>query len=273
MSVYKYADYRQAIKKIVEEKKKRNPSLTLSELAKATRVQTAYVSKVLNGSADFNADQLYLICQFLELTPPETRYMLLLLEHARSQLQERKKQLKNEISAIQDQYRQTKSHINPEDAWVRQQARQEYFLDPFLQLIYAALTIPRYQKDIGGLAGTAGIPPEKIEAGLKKLQSFGMIEKDKAGWKVTQTHFHIPKEDPLCRPYQTLLKIKSMEQIMKLPEDRSYNFVWTISMDDKTRTAIQDEFLAFLKKVNPLVLEAPSEKLYQLNFEMFPWES
>lgn len=272
MSVYKYLDYRQAVKKTFAESKKVKPSLTLMELADACRVQNAYVSKVLNGSAEFNSDQLYLACNFLELTPPETQYMLLLLEYSRSQVTDRKKELKSTITSIQDQYRQTKSHINPENAWIRQQARQEYFLDPFLQLIYAALTIPKYQTHIENLVQSVGLPKEKLTSGLKKLENFGMIAREKDRWTVTQNHFHIPKEDPLCRPYQSLLKLKSLEQLMKLSDEKFYSFVWTISMDDKTKTAIQDEFLAFLKKVNPLVLEAPSEKLYQVNFEMFPWE-
>lgn len=271
--IYQYTDYREYLKDLTQALKERGDGFTLGNLAGACGIQNPYLSKVFRGDADLNADQLFLACEYLQLESEESQYLQLLLETCRAQVPRRKRQLMAQIESLQNQYRQTKKHIRFEAPQIQNAAREEYFLDPYLQLIYAALTIPKYQENLTLICETMSIPKAKLEYGLARLEAIGMIVKQGPGYQITQSHFHLSKQDPLCRPYQHLLRIKSIEHLMRLPTEASYNFVWTISMDEKTRARIQDAFLKFLEQANAWVHAAPSEKLFQINFELFPWET
>jgi len=271
--IYQYTDYREYLKDLTHALKECGEGFTLGILAAAIGIQNPYLSKVFKGDADLNSDQLFLASEFLKLADEESYYLNLLLEVCRAQVPKRKQQLMAQVESLQNQFRQTKKHIRVEDLQVQSAARQEYFLDPHLQLIYAALTIPKYQANIALARETLAIPQDTLEYCLSRLEAIGMIRREGKTWQITQSHFHLLKQDPLCRPYQHLLRMKSNEQVMRLPQDASYNFVWTITMDEKTRAKIQDAFLKFLEQANAWVHAAPSEAMYQINFELFPWET
>jgi hypothetical protein len=56
-----------------------------------------------------------------------------------------------------------------------------------------------------------------------------------------------------------------------LPRDEAYSFSVTFSADPSVRKVIQMRFLEYLKDIEELVSQAPCEKAYQLNFDVFPW--
>ena len=58
MSIFKHLSYREIIKDRIENWKKSGKNYNFAALAKDMRLQAPYISKVMNGQADFNNDQL-----------------------------------------------------------------------------------------------------------------------------------------------------------------------------------------------------------------------
>ena len=105
MNIYNELDYREILKKSVEERKKIDSSVTYQAMAEHMRIQKAYLSQVIKGIRDLNQDQLYLACDFLSFAPDESEYLKLLLDYARCGLKDREKVLLKEIKVWQKQKR------------------------------------------------------------------------------------------------------------------------------------------------------------------------
>jgi hypothetical protein len=57
----------------------------------------------------------------------------------------------------------------------------------------------------------------------------------------------------------------------RLPEARRYHVSVTFSTSAEVMEQIRAEFLAFLKKAESLVKGGSEEKVFQMNFDLFPW--
>ena len=60
--------------------------------------------------------------------------------------------------------------------------------------------------------------------------------------------------------------------MQRLSSNEAYSFSATITGSDETREALHEAWLGFLKKAESLVKESRSEKAFQINFDLFPWE-
>jgi hypothetical protein len=60
-------------------------------------------------------------------------------------------------------------------------------------------------------------------------------------------------------------------QLLKIKKDMRTTLFVTFSADEKTRLQIHDRFLEFIRDIEDLVKMAPSENVYQLGFDLFPW--
>ena len=52
-----------------------------------------------------------------------------------------------------------------------------------------------------------------------------------------------------------------------------YSFSVTFATENKIREQIQQKFLAFLGEIELLVKDGEGDNAYQLNFDLFPWNS
>ena len=101
-SIYKHSDYRSVIKtRLILLKKRSGKGFSMDRLAKYCRLQRTYLSAVLHGRGDLNSDQIFMVCQFLEMSEDEYHYTSLMHECERSAFSERKIILEKAINEIQ----------------------------------------------------------------------------------------------------------------------------------------------------------------------------
>jgi len=107
--MYLENDYRSALRKALESRKKTDPKATYQNLAQAMRVQKSYLSKVLNQGAELSSDQLHLASKYLEFSEQQESYIELLLQHSRSVIPDRRTQILSKIQKIQAKNAETKN--------------------------------------------------------------------------------------------------------------------------------------------------------------------
>lgn len=270
MNIYGHLKYRAAIKDIFETQQKLGVKRTLRGLAAEVGLQASFLTNVLKGRFDFNADQLYAIAKALEIPEAETKYLLLLLEHERSVNPQRKKDLKKEIDSLRDENAQTEKHIS--SVALSSDAMAEYYLDPFMPLVNLYLTISPYDENPLDLAKIIGISKDHLKKIFAVMERIGCIVPEGTRYKVLYQSHHLPKDNPLCNPHQSLIRIKSIDQMQRLDAREKYSFSATLSGSEETREKLQAAFMDFLRKAEALVQTAKSEKIYQMNFDLFPWQ-
>lgn len=272
MNIYQFESYTEALLAVYEERKAATSSLTLSGLANQCLIQPSYLTNVLKGRADLNTDQLYRLCELLNLNSDEGEFLGLLLEHKKTQYDKRRNELAKKIRHTKSHQLRAEKNISAQTVTLTAEQTEKYYLDPYIQITHIYLTIPKGAKSLPDLARKFSVAPSRMQEILKTLEEIGYIQKKGKNYEVLVGGRHLPRESPILRPHQSLLRMKSLEQMLSLPSDDVYSFSATISTTPEVRTRLQAEYLKFLKNAEKLVKSAPPERLYQINFDLFPWE-
>ena len=272
MQITQFESYTDALNAVFAEEKRQLPSLTLSSLAQQCLMQPSYLTNVLKERADLNSDQLYRLCELLRLDGDDTEYLLMLLELKRTQYSKRRNELQAKIRKIQsEQLRAEKNILTPSTELTAEQA-EKYYLDPYIQLIHIYLTIPQAKKTLAEIARKFAIPLRRAEQVLQTLEEIHYVQRKAKNYEVLNSGRHLPRESAILRPHQQMLRLKSLEQMQSLTVENVYSFSATISTSPEARTQIQAEYLKFLKSAEKIVKGSEPERLYQINFDLFPWE-
>jgi len=231
----------------------------------------SYLSRVIHGGADLNADQMSLVCEFLHLSESETDYLQLLLDYERSGLQNRKAKLLQKIRVLQELNQETKHHLEASSVNINSPDVAEYYLDPWLQIIHVCLSIKRYSQNPANLIGDLNLGKERVSLAIQKLEQMGLIARDVSGISLLKENIHLPRESPVYKSWRNQLKLMSMHQLDHTTEKNPYSFMVVFSADEATRTEIQGRFLKFINGVEKLVGKCQQENTYQISFDLFSW--
>jgi len=270
-NIYESLHYRKWIRSQAEDWKKSRPGHTLSRLAQQTGIQPPYLTNVLKERAHLNADQFYSVAKAFALNRQETEYGLMLLEWERSSLEERKQALKQQIEIYRKEKLKTENHLQAQKVDASEENMIRFYSNPELVLVHAFLGVPRYAQNLKLIADSLKIEMSKLEELLKELKDYGLIQVTAKGTEKTGRSLHLSKTSAIWRSHQLLMQFRSLQRMQQLQESERYNFSVTFTADEKTREKIHREFLALLSKVEKLVKEAPSEEVYQMHFDLFPW--
>ncbi len=271
VNVYNFLEYRPWLKEAALVWKKSKTGRTLNALAVKAEIHPPFFSNLIKEKVHLNTDQLFNICKALGVTSEEASYAEMLLDWERSTLEERKQILKQNIDQIRKDKLSSESHLKMEKIQLTTENQASLFLKPELYIIYFFLSIPRFADDLSLVAESLQMEAERVESAVKELIGLGFIELVGTKLVKTKKHFHLPKESPLCEPHQVLLKYRALQHQQASATDKQYSFMVTFTADPEVRAKIHREFLSFLSRIETWVKEAPSEEVYQMNFDLFPW--
>jgi transcriptional regulator with XRE-family HTH domain len=101
MSIYQFNSYTDALLEAVSLKKQVDPKWTMAQLAEASGMQPSYVTNVLKGRGDFNSEQLFRVCERLDLDLEMTDFLTLLLELKKTTYPKRKTLLEKKLQLFE----------------------------------------------------------------------------------------------------------------------------------------------------------------------------
>lgn len=273
MDIFAQTDYRQIIREKVKEVSGPHRRLTLQKLANLIPIQNTYLSKALHeGKTHLNEDHLFKVCHILKFLSPEIDYLFLLRARDVAESKERKAFLDAKISRYRTR--------NPRSAEIQEfdsrqlQYEMAYLFDSLATLVHVSLFIPEYRKHPMKLGAVLGAKSEKIKEILVNLARLDFIRLNEETFEVTevlQNQIHYGTDHPLMRAHQSQMRNRSSGHLGGVEEDRKHCFMGTFSADPKAFEEIKKRFRVFLKEVEGLVGPAPSERVYQMNFDLFDW--
>lgn len=274
MSIFRHLDYREALEETALLWKKQRAGRSLQRLAEQSGLHTPYLSSTFKRRTHLNQDQLYSLCSSLSLPASEQTYLGLLLEWERSTVEERKEVLKTEIDKVRDEKFKSENHIKAKKIKEADAKYEKIYLNPEMYLTYFFLGLEKYQENPDLIARTLNLSPSTLKKYLEDLEGMNLIVQDKGKIRSGAKHFHLSQESSLCGPHQTLLNYMSTHQMTRLDKKDKYGFNVTFTANKKTKAAIQESFLNFVKEAEDLVRGTPKEdsnQVYQFNFQLFPW--
>jgi transcriptional regulator with XRE-family HTH domain len=271
LNIFKETDYRKIFSALVQDRKGGDRRWSFQGLAEAIRVPKSYVSRVMHGEADFNHDQLFLACEYFELTNDEFSYLDLLLTYERSGLEKRKAQLRKEIKLAQAKYLDLAKQLNNEPVINEVSIQSEYYLNPMFQLVHGALSIKKYQTNVFALCSSLAVTREYLSEILHRLERMGLCEQKEGIVTPIEVNFHLPKNSPIARAWLSQLRLLSMQRMQTLTRDDYFSYSVVFSGDSDTEAKIRQQFVDFLKTAQATVSDGVCERTFQLNLDLIPW--
>ncbi len=271
MNIFDELDYREILRKSIEERKKIDSSITYQSMAAHMRIQKAYLSQVIKGVRDLSQDQLFMACQFLGFLPEENEYLKLLLDYARCGLKDREKLLLKEIKIWQKQKNKTSQYIDVQELTEREINREDYYLDPMNQVVHMGLHCEEFRLDPMKLAAKLFLPKKRISDYINNLQRMGIITMAENGIQLNDIELHLPKDSSIFASYKSQCYTNTMNRLKQLEENKTYNFTVFFSGDENLRKEINNQFMKFLSRTKKLVGDSESNEVFQMNFDLFSW--
>ena len=274
-SVYHCTQYREYLRESCNELKAQpNQQFRYALLARFIEIQATYLSRVLNGSAHLNADQLARACEYFLLNDEETEFLLLLLDWEKSSYPSRKKRLFNKIEALRKTRNGTAAYLKAKILEIDYREKMsKYFLEPFAPVIHAFFSIDRFARNPKLIGIELGLSEQKLKQVLSLLETLGLIVYDDnlKKYTMTQEHLHLDKESDVNESYQKLTRIVSSEFCSRLSNQEKHQYCVSFGATPESYRAVHQEFNQFIAKVEKIVRGSSAQGIYQLNFQLFPW--
>lgn len=272
MNVFAFNSLNEALNTRIDERKTFQPQLTLAKLAHNCQMQPSYLTNVLKGRATLNTDQLFRLCEQLSFNADEMDYLALLLEFEKTNYQKRKMLLQKKINTLRQQYLRAEKILAVKTVELTPEQIERYYLDPYIQLVHIFLNSKDGNCTVEMIAKQFSLALGQAASILNTLEEIKYIKKKGSHFEILVEGRHLPRDSQITRPHQILMRLKSLDQIQRLTPEQTYSFSATISTLPEVRTKIQAEFLKFLKTAEKLVGSHDSQNLYQINFDLFPWD-
>ncbi len=272
--LYGFDDYKQAIKARVKNLQASRPGLTMKKLAERIRVQSTYLSRVLNSeNSHLSEDQLYTLGRQLEFLPDELDFIQLLRSHQASDEPHRRQMLYSRI----DQQRKSRLASAETKPFHLEAFQSEvaYLFTPLAIVVHVALFIKSYQKNPRLLCPQLGISDAALKNILQILDASDyVVLADDDPFKVLEVkskYPHFGREHPLMRAHQTTLKTMLQSRLNQTAESEKESFLVTFSMDEAGFKKVSDEFRKFVSKVQSVSFDGKHTNVYQLSFDFLKW--
>ncbi len=270
MNVWNCKNYREMLAFGISQTVKPNNKINFAKIASEIRVQKSYVTHVMKGRANFNADQIYQIGKFLEFNEEELEFFILLGEIERCALKDRLNSLMKRRDLMRKKnIRSGRSLKDHKKLLAKEKLLVQYYSDPFCSVIHMYLTIEKWARSPEKLSSELSLPAQRINAILTLLIQLEIIEKIPSGFTVQKSFVHIPSDFHLAKVNNLNLRLRATDRLQKSPSNEDYFFSAVFAAEKKTKDEIKSLFLDFLKNISKKVEDSTSENVFFLNFDLY----
>jgi DNA-binding MarR family transcriptional regulator len=147
----------------------------------------------------------------------------------------------------------------------------EYHLNPFMQVIHMFLMVDKFARDPSKIRQFLTLEAGDLQYILSSLERMGLIKRSSKGYDVVQAAFHLKPTSSLFKPHLQLLRLRSLDRIARSTSADSYNLSVTFTASRAVRDQLHEKFMEYLREAEAVIGPAPSDGVYQMNFDLFSW--
>jgi uncharacterized protein (TIGR02147 family) len=265
VSVFDFSSYKPYLEAAIRAFPKQGHGIRL-KLAAFAECQSTYVSQVLKGDAHFNMEQAERVSRFLQLSPAETEYFLLLVQEERAATKELRAHYRRSCERLLEARKvlknrfETPQHLSNED-------RAKYFSAWYYAAIHLLLTIPSFRTR-DAIHERLGLPLAVVDETLEFLTRVGFALQEGGEYRPGPTIMHLGNDSPLLNKHHLNWRLQTMLHIDHASrDDLHYSSVITISEKDFHK--VRELFVKTLESARTVINVSPEERLYSLCLDFF----
>lgn len=263
--LFKQKNYREIIRELVEARSAKKDGISFTKLANVCRIQRSYLSQVMNLKHHLSNDQLYAICEALELPQSQCQYLILLSEFERCKNPERKAYLQQKIQKAHDSDAAQGVDSMSE---AQRDALDDYFCDPMAEVVLNFFRLETYARNPTKVREILGMTTQRWQDVMKTLRDCQFIV-ESGGRILTPKGFPVPEENsPADRIRHIMARMRVAQQKLRQRniDDFLYNSWYTTNREAKKQLKISQ--LHLLRRIYEESKNTRQEKIYQLTLDV-----
>jgi uncharacterized protein (TIGR02147 family) len=263
--VFEFSSYKSYLKALEREQRPLARGFR-SRLAEFLGCQNAYISQVFNSNANFSLEQGLKVSRHLKLDELETRYFLLLIEHARAGTEELREHFKKDLEQARAKYFNIQGHIK-ESLQLSIEDQSRYYSSPLFGAIHLLVTIPQFRTP-EKMARALSLPVHLVNEILRVLISSGLIYQKEGIFLPGPTQIHLNKDSPLIRQHHTNWRLHAVQSLSRdLDRGIHYSTVSSLSQEDAEK--LKAKFINLIQEYVETVKPSREEALYNFNLDFY----
>lgn len=262
--IFDYTDYRKFLIDALGGENKRTGQR--GALSRHLGCQTAFLSQVLHGSANFTLEQAFKVNQFFNHEPQAAEFFLLLVQKERAGTHELKAYFQNKLKEILDKRSEINSRIS-KNRTVSEVDLAHYYSQWYVGAIHVALSIPELQT-AAELCRHFQLDESAVRETLDFLVSTGLAKFERQRFSIGPSHIHLPKDSKFIRHLHSNWRFQAIQSLEKRrDEDLHYSVAYTLSREDVRK--IRDQILQLIEQNMNVVKPSKEEVLYCNTIDFF----
>lgn len=265
--IFSYTDYKKYLNDQLgmRAKQQRGPRARLAEFIGC---HLAYLSQVLNGSAQLSPEQAESCSRFLGHSKVEGRYFLNLVHLNRAGTENLKKFYLEQCKEISDEQKLIKNKLNLKNALTPEKQAVYYSSWDYLAT-HIASSIPALQTQ-PALIQALGFSTERLAEVLGFLVEVGLVRQNKGRYEITEIDFHLGAGSPFLTQHHVNWRVQAMRSLDKMsPEDLHYSSVISVNSEDVP--LIRETMLKAISEIRSIVKQSKNENsLMSYCLDLFP---
>ncbi|MCX6126466.1 MAG: TIGR02147 family protein [Proteobacteria bacterium] len=264
MAVFDHQDYRGYL---LERLATNGPTRGLrSKLAKELNCQSAFISQSLDGKSHFSLEHAFKINQFLNHSPDEAHYFMLLVQRDRAGSKGLEGYYTKQIDSIQKRREQVKERVGNQ-VQLSQESQMRYYSHWYFVAVHIAIAIPKYRTP-ESISVYLGISLSIVKESLEFLQSVGLVVADGSKYTIGKTRLHLGSDSPMIHQHHANWRLQALQAVGKNNNQSVYfSTLWAISKEDSVK--IKKKLLNAIEELEPICMASKEEALFCMNLDFF----
>lgn len=265
-SIFQFLDYRRYLSEWVAEHPKGGRG-SGKRIAEELNCEPAFISRVLHGASNLSLEQAVKLNLFLEHSPDETDYFLLLVQYERAGSELLRNHYRTKIEAAQAKRLVFRNRVESGKI-VNDQDRMTYYSAWHYGAIRVLLGIPEIRTK-QQLVRYLKLPADVIYEALDFLVSCGLVVQEGDSYLPGVSKLHLGKsESPLVNKHHTNWRIQAMRALdYEREQDVHFSMGMAISREDAVR--LKAMVVDFLESATKVVDSSSPEAFYGICLDFF----
>lgn len=263
MEFYQIDNYRQLIRHYFD-KRARAGRGEVAKLAKAIRVQPAFVSQVLTGKKDFSMEQCYSIAQYLELSEPEQEHLFLLVQKDRAGTSALKKYLTAKIEKQSEQFLKVANRLEKHRTLTDED--KAFFYSSWINMAVWLATSIGHGMSLESICEHLDIDRKRALEILDFLCEKNLCVYEDEVYKMGTQHIHIPNDSPYVVRHHMNWRLKALQRHERVRSEE-IAFTSPVSISKKDFHVIREKILKCIKESIQVAKDSEAEDIAFLNID------
>jgi uncharacterized protein (TIGR02147 family) len=265
MSVFNFSDYRAYLRHHFAQFPRKGRG-KLAELAAHLRIHPTVISQIFSGLREFSEEQALELCELLELTAVESKYLTLLVRIANAGTAKLKGKLKAELAEARRESTSIATRVRTEKS-LTDAERAVFYSSWMYSAVRLYCSTASGGRTLEEICAYFESPRIKTLAILEFLLKTGLTAEAHGKYLMGSQSTFVDRHSPFLAKHLSNWRIKAVQRIDFLTdEELMYSGPFSISAADLA--ALREKLIETIKDFTKIAHDSPAEEIACLNIDL-----